>query len=163
MEAGVIREIASTVNTLEYTSSPWNQLLPGEEQFAVCARESMVFTAVEEKMGYECILAEEDAASLSHRNAPDVGVLRSRWEEQGQEGPGGGSVVKYLLVMGNEYGDKKTYDTRPRPQEVTHMRLASSIVTRVTPEAAERLENQNEQFTDIVCKLLRLVHPFIYQ
>ena len=118
----------------------------------------MVYTAVEEKMGYECMLVEEDGYSLSHRNAPDVGVVKSRCENDSNL-----SVVKYLLVMGNEYGDKKSYDTRPRPQEVTHVRLLTSISSRITPEATEKLELQNEQFTDVVYKFLRLIHPFIYQ
>ena len=127
----------------------------GEHQFGLLVRESTAFTARDEKHDYECILAEDDATSDTFKNAPDVGNLTSAKNPD--------AMVKYLNVMGNEYSDKKNFDLRPRPDEKTHMTLAESIHARVTPEAAERLQCQNEQFTDVVYKLLRLIQPFSYQ
>lgn len=155
VEARIIEEVSTTVNTLEYSSNKWNQLLTSEDQFGLYVRESTLFTAREESFDYECVLAEEDAGSQSVKDAPDVGVLSSIRNP--------GANVKYLLVMGNEYGDKKTYDLRPRPEEVTHMTIAASMSNRITPEAKQRLVRQDEQFTNVVYRLLQLVQPFAFQ
>lgn len=150
----MLEEVARTASSFEYHSSPWNQQLTSEFQVGICSRESTVFTAREEKFDLECVLAEEDGASETVRNAPDVGVLTM---------PEPGSLaVKYRLVMGNEYGDKKHFSLAPRPDEVTHMMLSQCMATRVTPEALERVELQSEMLTDVVYKLLRLVKPYSY-
>jgi hypothetical protein len=155
VEARIIQEVAMTVNTLEYSSNKWNQLLDSQEQFGLYVRESTLFTAREESFDYECVLAEEDAGSQSVKDAPDVGVLSS------ERNPG--ANVKYLLVMGNEYGNKKNHDLRPRPDEVTHMTISATMTNRITPEAKERLADQNEQFTSVVHRLLQLIQPFTFQ
>ena len=155
MEARIIQEVAMTINTLEYSSNKWNQLLDGEEKFGLYVRESTLFTAREETFDYECVLAEEDAGSQSVKDAPDVGVLSS------EKNPG--ANVKYLLVMGNEYGNKKNHDLKPRPDEVTHMSISATITNRITPEAKKRLDSQDEHFTDVVHKMLQLIQPFTFQ
>lgn len=152
VELSVLEEVARTVSSFEYQSSPWNQQLTSEYQVGICARESTTFTAREEKFDLECVLAEEDSKSETACNAPDVANLPTEH----------GIAVKYTLVMGNEYGDKKHYSVVPRPGEVTHMMLSTCMEARVTPEALERVESQSDILTDVVYKLLRLVKPYSY-
>ena len=154
MECNVLEEMARSASSLEYTSGPWNQLLLTNSQIGVCVRESTLFSAKEEKFDYECILAEEDSASESFLNAPDVGTLVGNGYSS--------TAVKYLLVMGNEYSDKKHYSLNNRPDEIVHMKLTTCAVTRITPEATERINKQDEQLSEVLFKLLRLIHPYIY-
>mgnify|MGYP003386149012 CR=1 FL=1 len=132
---------------------PWNQQL-GPYQFGICCRESTNFTAREENFDFECVLGVKDDTSESHRNYKDCGTMNGNGCST--------AAVKYLLVMGNEYGDKKHYMTTPRPDELSHMQISTCMSTRITPEATDRINFQNEQLTDVVLKLLKLIRPFSY-
>lgn len=149
----MLEEIARTANSIEYQSMPWNQQL-GTHEFGICCRESTLFSAREESFDYECVLGVKDDNSETYRNYTAAGTLVGNGCSS--------SAVKYLLVMGNEYGDKKHYSVTPRPDEVSHMQIATCMSSRITPEAMDRINFQNEQLTAVVLKLLRLVRPFSY-
>jgi len=148
LETDVLREIARCANSFEYTSSPWNQQL-SPSQIGIVTRESTVYTASEENFDYECVLVELDEVSESFRNSRDVGKLDGV----------GASSAKFMLVMGNQYGDVKGYSSAPRPGEVSHLELASTLKRRVSPETIERIDRCNELFQETIYQLLRLVRP----
>jgi hypothetical protein len=99
----------------------------------------------------ECILAEIDAESTSHKYAESVGQL---------EAPG----VKFSLVMGNEYGKHKMtkYSHALRPDETSHYELLSTMQNRITPETASRIREESVQFEKTVFEFLSLVRPFSF-
>lgn len=63
--------------------------------------------------------------------------------------------VKYTLVLGNEYGDKKTFSITPRPAAVAHVQLVTTLRSQLTPEAVERIESADARFQVTVAKLIR--------
>lgn len=89
-----------------------------------------------------------DNVSMSYLNTPELGLT-----------PGPGSL-KYLLVMGNEYGEKSRFSHVPRPSEITHLDLPRVLVNRVSKESLERLANINQRFQKTVLTLLELARPY---
>ena len=97
---------------------------------------------------FECVLVEMDEVSLSYQNTPELGFT---------PGPGG---LKYTLVHGNEYGNKKIFSHVPRPGEIAHLDVARTLTKRATQEALERMKNINQRFQKTVHTLLYLVRPY---
>mmetsp|Transcript_38898 Transcript_38898/g.39584 ORF Transcript_38898/g.39584 Transcript_38898/m.39584 type:complete len:654 (+) Transcript_38898:146-2107(+) len=145
LEIAVLEEIARCAGAMDFQSTPWNQML-SKDQVAVQMRETAAFTGEGEDFDCEMILAEMDNKSVSYMNATNEGVL-----------PGAG--VKFLCVMGNEYGNKPEFSDQPRPNEVTHLSLSESIARRVMPEAIERIKRINVRFRKTVLTVLRLLRP----
>ena len=145
--------MARTASSIEYQSTPWNQQL-SSHQFGICARESTNFSAREENFDYECVFAVKDDTSETYCNYTDVGTLAGNGCSP--------AAVKFLLVLGNEYGDKKHYNLTARPGEISHMQISTCLVNRITPEATDRIHMQNEQLTDVTLKLLKLMRPLSY-
>jgi hypothetical protein len=142
-----LSQIAMGANAFEYTSSSWNQTL-NESQIGLLVRESTMYTCFSQANEYECVFAEMDAVSLSYQNTPELGLA---------PGPGG---IKYTLVYGNEYGNKKVFSHVPRPDEVPHLEVSRVLVKRVTPDSLERMKNINQRFQKTVHTFLSLVKPF---
>ena len=151
VEHDVLREIAKCSSALDFASSEhWTAL--AESQVGLVVRESTAYTCVGESFDYECILAEQDVVSDTFRNAPGSAPIAGVGE----------SACKYTLVFGNEYGNRRGFDNKPRPGEVSHLELATAIGSRCTPEARERIERCNELFQETVFSLLSLVRPFSF-
>ncbi len=141
----MLAEISRAAGSCEFSSTPWNQQL-GRDEVAIFAKESTVYTGSVESYDFETVLASRDEVSDSYLQAPTLGVL-----------PGAG--VKYTLVMGNEYGDKREYSRIPRPDEVAHVDLIQALTSRLSAEATKRVLDSNERFAHTIFKLLRLVRP----
>ena len=123
----------------------WNQTL-GESQAAILVRETAAYTGGGETFDFEAVLAEMDDKSITSRNAPGVG-----------NAPGYG--VKFTVVMGNEYGNKREYSSDPRPGEVPHISLPLAMAGQVMPEAIQRARRTNPRFQKTILTLLELISP----
>ena len=151
LEQEVLGEIAKSANALDFVSSEqWTPL--SESQVGVMARESTAYLCVGEAFDYECLLVEKDIVSESFRSAPGSTPITG-------VGP---AAAKYTLVFGNEYGNRRGFDNKPRPTEVSHIELATAIGSRLTPEARERIDLCNELFQQTVFTLLSLVRPLSF-
>lgn len=147
IEDHVIREMSSCGSAFDYTNSSWNQTL-NENQIGLLVRETSTYTCPQETYDYECVLAEADHISESHRLTSEFNLGFA---------PGG---VKYLLVYGNEYGNnKKKFHLIPRPDEVSHIELWRAMSSRITAEAQERLMRINQRFQKTLYTFLYLVKP----
>ncbi len=147
MEDCVNREIARGASSLEFVSSPWNQQI-GEQQIGILARESNVYTCPGDEFDFECVLAECDEVSTSYKNTPELGLVP------------GTAGLKYSLVYGYEYGEKKKFSHVLRPEEVTHIELVKTLSNRVTPECTKRFNDINQRFQKTIYTLLSLVKPY---
>lgn len=134
-------------NAFDFKSSPWGQSIP-KSQVGLLVRESSVYTGLEDSFDFECVLAQLDKKSESYEQAPDVADI-----------PPSSSGVKFTLVMGNEYGNRKLFSHVPRPEEVSHLELCVAIASRITSEAGERVERCNVRFQKTVYTLLHLINP----
>jgi hypothetical protein len=117
-------------------------------QAGILIRESNVYSAFTQQNEYECLFVEMDVVSMSYNNTPDLGP---------SPGPGG---LKYTLVYGNEYGDKKSYSHVPRPREISHLDVPRALVSRATQEALVRLRTVNQSYNKTVFTLLSLIRPY---
>ena len=147
----MLREMAKCSSALDFVSSEqWGAL--SESQVGLLARESTTYSCVNEAFDYESVLVEQDEVSDSFRSVagstPITGV--------------GSAAAKYTLVFGNEYGNRRGFDNKPRPGEVSHLELATAVGSRCTPEARERIERCNELFQETVYTLLSLVRPLSF-
>lgn len=133
------------VGAMDVQSTSWNHQLSAD-QIGIHLKESTVYTCPLENYDFECILAEMDKISESFRNAPKLGEVPSS--------------VKYTLVMGNEYGNRKLYSHVPRPNETTHIDLSKTMNNRATPEAMQRLRRINTRFTQNITVILSLIKAF---
>lgn len=149
LEDDVLFAISHCASSMEFQNSSWNKELTST-QIGICGRESTLYTGGNDLFDFECILAEMDAHSESHMHAPEVGM------SPGKAG------AKYLLVLGNEYGDKKNYSLTPRPLEVSHADFLESLNSRLTPEGRSRILRGNERFHLTVYTLLRMIKPFSF-
>jgi len=145
----VLWALARSSSTLDFESSSWNKEL-SETQIGILARESTIFTGSSDTYDFDCVLAEMDTSSESYRQAPEVGVVP------------GNSGVKYTLVVGNDYGNRRYFSSVPRPREVSHVNFVYSLNHRITKEAKERIERGNERFHKTVFQLLMLIKPFSF-
>lgn len=149
LEEAVLQHIARCACSLDFEgSSAWNDSI-GRYQIGVHARESTVYAGGLDTFNMDSILAEIDDESISHKHSPDVGHIDS---------PG----VKFSLVMGNEYGSKQKYSHDMRPDEVSHIDLMTTMLSRVMPETIDRLNRENVKFEKAVFNFLRLVRPFSF-
>lgn len=151
LEDTVLRQIARNACSLDFEgSSSWNDSI-SRHQIGIHARESTAYAGGLDVFNMECILAEIDSESTSHRNAEGVGLLES---------PG----VKFSLVMGNEYGKHKQqkYSHALRPNETSHYELLATMRNRLTTETARRLEEESVRFEKTVYEFLALVRPFSF-
>ena len=150
LEDVVIRHIARSACSLDFEgSSVWNDSI-GRHQIGLHARESTAFAGGLDTFNMECILAELDEESLSHKHASDVGTL---------DFPG----VKFSLVMGNEYGKHKQHFSHAlRPDETSHYELSATMQNRINPETAKRIQCENVRFEKAVYEFLSLVRPFSF-
>lgn len=147
MENSVVTELARASSSMEFASSIWNQHL-NESQIGILVKESTVYTSFTEAFDFECVFVEMDAVSESYLNTPELGLV---------SGPGG---LKFTLVQGNEYGNKKNFSSIPRPGEVPHLGLPRVLAGRTTKEAMERLDNINQRFQKTIYTLLSLIKPY---
>jgi len=147
LEDQILKEIAQGASSMEYSSSSWNQSL-NESQAGILVRESNVYTCFPQVNEYECVFVEMDSVSVSYNNTPELGL---------SPGPGG---LKYTLVFGNEYGDKKIYTHVPRPGEISHLDMPRTLHNRATKEGLDRLHNVNQTFAKTVYTLLSLMKPY---
>lgn len=146
LEDAVLLEMSRVANAVDFEGhAEWNRQLP-RTQIGLLAQESTSFSSEEEAFDLECVLAERDDASESHRSAESVGTLAS---------PG----VKFTLVLGNEYGTREGFSLLPRPDEVSHAQLAEALSSRATEEGRERVQRATASFQDTVFTLLRIVRP----
>jgi hypothetical protein len=143
-ENQVLEQIAHCASSYDFTSSPWNQQL-GEKQIGLLARESTVYIGDADSFDYECILVEADSVSESFKHAPDLGSV---------------STPKYLLVIGNEYGNKTNFSHVPRPDEISHLDFTKAMNSRTTADAKSRISRTNERFSRTVHQILQLIKPF---
>ena len=134
-------------SAFDFQSSAWNQSIPCN-QVGLLVRESSVYTGLEDCFDFECVLAELDRQSESFLQAPDVADI-----------PASSSGIKFTLVMGNEYSDRRLFSHVPRPEEVSHLEICTAMTSRITPESAERVERCNVRFQKTVYTLLRLMNP----
>ena len=142
----VLREVARGVSSFDFEgSSAWNTTIPNH-QIGILCRETSAYMGNIDTFDYDCVLAELDEKSVSCKNAPDVGGL---------EFP----AVKYTLVMGNEYGNKKGFLHTPRPNEVSHCNVKNAMVSRVMPYTLQRVSEENVCFEKTVFTILRLLRP----
>ena len=147
MRDEVLSQICRCANAFDFQSSDWNQSIP-KNQVGILVRESSAYTGIEDGFDYECVLAQLDKNSESYEHAPDVAEI-----------PPSSSGVKFTLVMGNEYGDRRLFSHVPRPDEVSHLELCTAMTSRITPEAGERVDRCNVRFQRTVFTLLRLINP----
>lgn len=147
LEEEAWKQIGASVSAVEFKSSEWNSTL-NESQIGFLARESTIYVCPNEGYDYECIIAERDEISISYHNTPELGFT------PGSDG------IKYLLVYGNEYGTRKHYSTIARPNEVTHLDVASTLRNRIVPEAMNRIKRTNPSFQKTVYTLLSLIKPY---
>ena len=129
-----------------HSNSKWNEDI-GPSRIGLLVRESSIYTCPGETFDYECILVEKDQVSVSYNNTPELGLV---------PGPG----VKYTLVFGNEYGDRKLFSHVPRPNELSHLDLSRTMTARTTPEAMQRFNRVNQRFRKTVETLLLLIKPY---
>ena len=145
----VLLQISRCANALEFqSSSVWAEQGKVKHQIGFLVRESSAYTGMEDGFDFECVLAEMDQHSESYSHAPDIGVF-----------PTSTSGVKFTLVMGNEYGDKIRFNNKPRPNEVSHLEIATAMASRATIEAQERMRRSNVRFQNTVYTLLRMINP----
>jgi len=147
LEHQILQEVARASSSMEFSSSSWNQTL-NASQAGILIRESNVYSAFTQQNEYECLFVEMDVVSMSYNNTPDLGP---------SPGPGG---LKYTLVYGNEYGDKKSYSHVPRPGEISHLDVPRALVNRATQEALVRLRTVNQSYNKTVYTLLSLIRPY---
>jgi hypothetical protein len=147
VEETVLKEIARASNSFEFTNSAWNQQL-NQFQVGVLARETTIYTCLHESNEYDCVLVEADEASLSYLNTPELGLTP------------GVAALKYLCVIGNDYGNKLKFSLQPRPEEITHLTLRSTLNRRATVEAVERSDRTKQRFQKTVHTLLKLISPY---
>lgn len=147
MEDRVIEEISQTISSLEFTSSAWNQSI-GDMQIGVLTRESSTYSCPGETFDYECVLAELDEGTTAYANTPALGLVPA---------PSG---MKFSLVFGNEYGNRKLFSHVVRPSELSHIGITQTLTSRVTPECMHRMGRTNQQFSSTVRTLLSLVRPY---
>lgn len=143
----MLHQICRCANAFDFQSSTWNQSIT-KDQVGLLVRESSIYTGIEDGFDYECILAQIDKNSESYEHAPDVAEI-----------PQSSSGVKFTLVMGNEYGDRRLFSHVPRPNEVSHLELCTAMISRITPEAGDRVDRCNVRFQRTVYTLLRLINP----
>jgi hypothetical protein len=148
-EEDVLEAISRSANALDFDSSSWNKELPSSS-IGILVRESTVSTGSADHYDFECILAEMDFMSESHQNSPTIGSAP------------GNSGVKYIQVYGNDYGNKKNFSNTPRPKEISHVKFAATLNSRISQEAIDRMDRSNERFAQTVYKLLKLVKPFSF-
>ncbi len=147
VEDAVNREVARGASSLEFHSSHWNQTI-SDQQIGVLVRETTTYTCPGEDFAYECVLAEADEISQSHKDCPELPLV------PGEIG------LKFALVFGNEYKEKKKFSHMLRPNEVTHIELIRTLSNRVTPECTKRYNEINQRFQKTVYTLLSLVRPY---
>ena len=140
-------QIARCANAFDFQSCAWGQSIP-KSQVGLLVRETSVYTGIEDSFDYECVLAQIDKNSESYEQAPDVAEI-----------PMSSSGIKFTLVMGNEYGNRKLFSHVPRPDEVSHLELSAAMSSRITSEASERIDRCNVRFQRTVYTLLRLINP----
>ena len=140
-----MKDVAKCAGGMDIQSTVWNQTL-GEHVAAIFARESSAFTGGGESFDFDTLLVEVDNQSISYLHAPGEG-----------DSPGAG--VKYTVVMGNEYGERKDYSAVPRPGEVTHLSLAEAMRNQVMPEVLERIRDTNVRFERTILTLLENIRP----
>lgn len=143
----MLLQVAKGSSAFEFSSASWNQTL-NESQGGILVRESNVYTCFPQVNEYECVFVEMDSVSLSYLNTPELGFT---------PGPGG---LKFTLVYGNEYGDKKVFSHVPRPGEIAHLDLSRALTKRATHESLDRMKNINQRFQKTVHTLLSLVKPY---
>eukprot|EP01038_Epipyxis_sp_PR26KG_P008222 gene8222-11128_t len=147
IEEDVIHHISKGCSSLDFHSnSKWNEDI-GSARIGILARESSIYTCPGETFDYECILAEKDEVSLSYNNTPELGVIS-------------GKGIKYTLVFGNEYGNRKLFSHVPRPNEECHVDLNKTMINRTTSEAMERMNRINQRYRKTVETLLLLIKPY---
>jgi len=144
MENQALEQIAHCASAFDFTSSSWNQQL-GEKQLGLLARESTIYIGGADTFDYECVLVEADSVSETFKHAPDLGSVSS---------------PKYLLVLGNEYGNKTHFNHASRPDEISHLDLTKAMNSRTTVDAKTRIERTNERFSRTVHQILQLIKPF---
>lgn len=150
LEEDVLTAISQCVSSLEFESTKWNKEL-NDHQIGISCRETTIYTGGNENYDYECVLAEADCSSESFLHSPDVGIAP------------GASGVKYLLVMGNEYGGKgAVYSKVARPSEISHVNFSETLTRRLSGDALRRIERSNAKFSLAVFTLLKLVKPFSF-
>jgi hypothetical protein len=147
LEDNVLRQVARGSSAFEFTNASWNQTLQ-DAQAGILLRESNVYACFPQANEYECVLVEADEVSTSYQNTPDLGLV---------PGPG---ALRYTLVHGNEYGNRKVFSHVPRPGEFAHLDVAHTLTKRATLEALERMKNINQRFQKSVHTLLYLVRPY---
>ena len=134
---------------MEFSSSiEWNQQGRSSNQVGLLVRESSVYTGLDGLFDFECILCELDNHSESFLNAPDVGAC-----------PQSSSGVKFTLVMGYEYGNRKLFSHKPRPSEISHLELKVAMGNRSTAETQQRIQRCSVRFQKTVNTLLKLINP----
>lgn len=141
--------IARSANALDFDSSSWNKELPSTS-IGILVRESTVSTGGADHHDFDCVLAEMDAMSESSQASTCIGIAPGK------------SGVKYTRVYGNDYGTKKNFSNNSRPNEVSHVKFAATLSSRISQEATDRIDRSNERFAQTVFNLLKLVKPFSF-
>ena len=146
----VLAQVARCANALEFqSSSAWGDQDKTSNKVGLLVRESSAYTGAEDGFDFECVLAETDSTSESFLHAPEVV----------SPFPTCTNGIKFLLVLGYEYGTKTRFSGKPRPDEVSHLELAGAMASRTTAEARERMQRCNAQFQNTVHTLLRMTNP----
>ena len=117
-------------------------------QVGVLVRETTIYTCLNETNEYDCVLVEADEASLSYLNTPELGLTP------------GAAGLKYQCVIGNDYGNKLKFSLQPRPDEITHLTMRSTLNKRATVEAIDRSDRTKQRFQKTVHTLLKLIKPY---
>lgn len=158
-ELNVLEEMSKACNTLDYHCCPqWNQSQTeyiGPNRIGIMVRESCAYTS-SDAFDYECILAEQDFVSQTFLNAPSDGV-----NFVNPILPAGEGAARYLLALGNQYGDDVKFSHEPRPDEICHLSILQAMDSRLSAEAKDRTLSSrcSVRFQRNVCLLLHLVKP----
>lgn len=145
----VMRQMSRCTSAFDFHSSSWSQSLP-PSQIGVHVRESAVYTGGENLglFDFECVLAEVDKMSESCIQACDVGDI-----------PSSSSGVKFTLVIGNAYGDKEEFSSKPRVGESSHLGILGAVDSRISAEAMDRVHRCSVRYQRTVYTLLNLINP----
>jgi len=160
-ELNVLEEMSKVTNIFDYHCCPqWDQSQTdyiGPNRIGIMVRESCAYTS-SDSFDYECVLAEQDCVSQTFLNAPsdDAGNFINPLL------PTGEGTAKYLLVIGNQYGDDEKYSHEPRPDEICHLSILQAMDSRVSSEGKDRTlsSRSSVRFQRNVCLLLHLIKPF---
>ena len=159
-EQYVLTEMSKTINIFDYQCCPqWNQSQTdyiGPNRIGILARESCAYTS-SDPFDYECILAEQDCVSQTFLNAPSDDAANF----VNPILPTGEGTPKYLLVLGNQYGDDEKFSHHPRPDEICHLSILQCMDSLVSPEGKDRTlsSRSSVRFQRNVCLLLHLIKP----